>query len=141
MQKLSIVVPCYNEEDVLPIFYKELIKVISSMNFDREILFIDDGSTDKTLDKIMELAARDQDVKFISFSRNFGKEAAMYAGLCNASGDYVVVMDADLQDPPELLPQMMNKIINDNYDCVATRRVTRAGGPIIRSFLPECFIV
>ncbi len=139
MRELSVIVPCYNEEKVVPLFYQELHKVLITIEMEYEILFIDDGSEDKTLDEILKLSSQDSNVKYISFSRNFGKEAAMYAGFCNAAGDYVAVMDADLQDPPALLPQMLDKIINEGYDSVATRRVTRAGEPVIRSFFARMF--
>jgi len=136
---ISIIVPCYNEEEVINAFYDELHKVLVSLEMDYEILFIDDGSGDSTLDKITSLAKKDAGVKYISLSRNFGKEAAMYAGFCNVSGDYVAVMDADLQDPPALLPEMLDKIINEGYDSVATRRKNRSGEPIIRSFFARIF--
>ncbi len=140
MEKLSVIVPCYNEEEVLPLFYKEMNRVAGLMDgYDFEYVFVDDGSRDATLCVVKELAARDQRVKYVSFSRNFGKEAAMYAGFTYASGDYVAVMDADLQDPPALLPEMMDAIKNEGYDSVATRRVTRKGEPVIRSFFARCF--
>lgn len=136
---ISIIIPCYNEQEALPIFYKELAKVLHNMAEEYELLFINDGSTDATLLRLKELATRDKNVKYFSFSRNFGKEAAMYAGFCNAQGDYVAVMDADLQDPPELLPQMMNLLKNNEYDSVATRRVDRNGEPPIRSWFAKKF--
>ena len=108
MEKISVIVPCFNEEEVLPLFYDEMIRVAGVMDaFDFELLFVDDGSKDHTLQVIKDLAAKDDRVKYVSFSRNFGKEAAMYAGFTHAGGDYVVVMDADLQDPPALLPEML----------------------------------
>jgi len=125
---ISIIVPCYNEEEVINAFYDELHKVLVSLEMDYEILFIDDGSGDSTLDKITSLAKKDAGVKYISLSRNFGKEAAMYAGFCNVSGDYVAVMDADLQDPPALLPEMLDKIINEGYD-IATLYITPINAP------------
>lgn len=137
---LSVVVSCYNEEQAIPYFYKEISKVaidMKELNF--EFIFVNDGSKDNTLNVIKELASKDKRVKFVSFSRNFGKEAAMLAGLEYAKGDYVTVMDADLQDPPELLKEMYYYIEEENYDCVATRRVTRKGEPPIRSFFARCF--
>ncbi|MBO5340127.1 MAG: glycosyltransferase family 2 protein [Oscillospiraceae bacterium] len=140
MEKISVIVPCYNEEEVLPLFYEEMNRVAGLMDgYDFEYVFVDDGSRDATLCVVKELAARDQRVKYVSFSRNFGKEAAMFAGFTYASGDYVAVMDADLQDPPALLPEMMDAIKNEGYDSVATRRVTRKGEPVIRSFFARCF--
>ena len=140
MEKISVIVPCYNEQEVLPLFYDEIVKTAAAMSgFDFEFLFIDDGSRDETLAAIERLAEEDGRVKYVSFSRNFGKEAAMYAGFTYASGDYVAVMDADLQDPPSLLPQMMDAIGNEGYDSVATRRVTRKGEPPIRSFFARRF--
>lgn len=139
-EKISVIVSCYNEEASLPYFYKEIIKISEKMkNIDFEYLFIDDGSKDNTLKIMRELSKKDKKVKFISFSRNFGKEAAMYAGLENSTGDYVTLMDADLQDPPELLPKMYNLIKEEGYDSVGTRRVTRKGEPPIRSFFARCF--
>lgn len=140
MEKISIIVPCYNEEDALPIFYKHINNVSKEMKkIDFEILLINDGSRDKTLEVARSLAKEDKRVRYISFSRNFGKEAAMYAGLEHATGDYVAIMDADLQDPPELLPEMYDLIKDEGYDCVGTRRVTRKGEPPIRSFFARCF--
>lgn len=141
MNKLiSIIVPCYNEEQSLPYFYEEILKVMNIMkNYDFEIIGIDDGSKDNTLDELITLSNKDTRIKYISFSRNFGKEAAIYAGLSHAKGDYVVMMDADLQDPPSLLPQMMEEIQKEGIDSVATRRVTRKGEPPIRSFFARMF--
>ena len=140
METISVIVPCYNEEEVLPLFYEEVTRVAAQMrDVSFEFLFVDDGSRDKTLAVIKALAQRDDRVKYVSFSRNFGKEAAMYAGFDRAVGDYVVVMDADLQDPPALLPDMMRAIQNEGYDSVATRRVSRKGEPPIRSFFARCF--
>ncbi len=140
MEKITLIVPCYNEEEVLPLFYQEVTRVAGLMEaYDFEFLFVDDGSRDGTMQVIRSLAQQDERVKYVSFSRNFGKEAAMYAGFTHASGDYVAVMDADLQDPPALLPQMMDAIVNEGYDSVATRRVTRKGEPPIRSFFARCF--
>ena len=140
MEKISVIVPCYNEEEVLPLFYQEVTRVAGLMEeFAFEFLFVDDGSRDGTMNVVKDLAEKDERVKYVSFSRNFGKEAAMYAGFTHASGDYVAVMDADLQDPPALLPEMMAAIKNEGYDSVATRRVTRKGEPPIRSFFARCF--
>ncbi len=137
---ISAIVPCYNEEEAIPFFYKEITRVAEEMkNVDFEFLFVDDGSKDNTLGVLRELAKSDKRVRYISFSRNFGKESAMYAGLENAKGDYVSIMDADLQDPPSLLPEMLNAIENEGYDSVATRRKTRKGEPIIRSFFANMF--
>lgn len=141
MKKLiSLIIPCYNEEEGLDILHSALEDVANKMeNYDFEYLFINDGSKDKTLEKIVELSEKDSRVKYISFSRNFGKEAAMYAGFCNAKGDYVTVMDSDMQDPPSLLPQMAEILEQGEYDSVATRRVTRKGEPPIRSFFARKF--
>lgn len=141
MRKLiSLIIPCYNEEAGLGILYKALTEVSAKMSeYDFEYLFINDGSKDSTLDLITEFADGDPRVKYISFSRNFGKEAAMYAGFCNAKGDYVTVMDSDMQDPPSLLPQMAEILEQGEYDSVATRRVTRAGEPPVRSFFARAF--
>lgn len=137
---LSIIVPCKNEEQAVPIFYSEFLKVaekIGKINF--EIIFVEDGSTDNTLGIIRDMSAKDPRVRYISFSRNFGKEAAMSAGLKYSMGDYVAIMDADLQDPPQLLPQMFKKMEESGCDCVAARRRTRDGEPKIRSFLARSF--
>ena len=140
MKKISIIIPCYNEEKAIPILYKEILKVVNKMKkIDFEFIFIDDGSIDNTLDECIKLADKDKRVKYISFSRNFGKEAAIYAGLEASKGDYVTLMDADLQDPPKLLPKMYKLIVNGGYDSVGTRRVNRKGEPIIRSFFARCF--
>lgn len=141
MEKISVIVSCYNEEEALPLFYEEIVKVAKKMNkkVDFEFLFVNDGSKDKTLEILRSLSKKDKRVRYISFSRNFGKEAAMYAGLENSTGDYVTLMDADLQDPPALLPEMFDLIKNDGYDSVGTRRVTRKGEPPIRSFFARCF--
>ena len=141
MEKISIVVPCYNEELALPLFYEELIKILNDFSKDVsfEILFVNDGSKDHTLNVIKDLAKKDTQVKYISFSRNFGKESAIYAGLENATGDYVTIMDADLQDPPSLLNDMYKAVTEENYDAVGTRRVNRKGEPIIRSFFAKLF--
>lgn len=140
MDKISIAVPCYNEEPALDPFFAAVSAVAEQMpGVEFEFLFIDDGSRDRTLEKILELSRRDSRVKYISFSRNFGKEAGIYAGLENATGDYVVIMDADLQDPPALLPEMYRAVTEEGYDCVGSRRVTRKGEPPIRSFFARLF--
>ena len=141
MEKISIIVPCYNEEKALLLFYEELEKNLKKFpnNVDFEVLFINDGSRDNTLDIIKNLETNHKYVKYISFSRNFGKEAAIFAGLENATGDYVTLMDADLQDPPSLLLEMYNSVKDDNYDAVGTRRVNRKGEPVIRSFFARLF--
>ena len=140
MDKISVAVPCYNEEPALEPFFAAVSAVAEQMpEVAFEFLFIDDGSRDRTLEKMQELAQRDSRVKYISFSRNFGKEAGIYAGLENATGDYVVVMDADLQDPPAMLPEMYRSIRQEGYDCVGSRRVTRKGEPPIRSLFARLF--
>ena len=137
--KITAIVPCYNEQEAIPYFYDEATKVLSGMDVDYELLFINDGSKDGTLSVLKDYAQKDEHVKYISFSRNFGKEAAMYAGFCNAKGDYVAVLDADLQDPPSLLPEMVKILESGEYDSVATRRETRKGEPKIRSFFARKF--
>ena len=137
--KLSVIVPCFNEQDSVDIFYKEIINYLHDLHSLYEIIFIDDGSRYNTLEKIKNLSELDNNVKYISFSRNFGKEAALYAGLKKSEGDYVVVMDVDLQDPPKLLPKMLEIIQNCEYDIVGTRRVSRKGEPVIRSFFARLF--
>ena len=140
MNKITVIVPCYNEEQSLHFFYEEMECVAAEMKeVAFEYLFIDDGSKDKTLECIHELKAKDEKVHYVSFSRNFGKEAAIYAGLSHASGDYVAIMDADLQDPPSLLPEMYHAVTEEGYDSAATRRVTRKGEPPIRSFFARRF--
>ncbi len=140
MDKISIVVPCYNEEPALPFFYQAIKKLSEEMEeVVFEFVFVDDGSSDGTLGALRKLAKEDRRVRYVAFSRNFGKESAMYAGFQNASGDYIAVMDADLQDPPGLLPQMYRDLKEEGYDCVATRRVTRKGEPAIRSFFARTF--
>lgn len=138
-KKISIIVPSYNEEEAIPLFYKEIDKVSKDMPVDFEFIFVNDGSKDKTIEVVKELSKKDKRVKYIHFSRNFGKEAAMMAGLEYSSGDYVAIMDADLQDPPALLPEMLRLINEEGYDCVGTRRVTRKGEPPIRSFFARMF--
>ncbi len=136
---LSIIVPCFNEQEALPIFYDELNKVLKNMDIDHEIILVDDGSRDETLKVMRELAKKDKKIRYLSFSRNFGKEAAMYAGFINARGDYALTMDADMQDPPSLLPKMYEIIKTGEYDSVATRRVDRKGESKIRSFFARLF--
>ena len=137
---LSVIVSCYNEEETVPIFYKEICKVSKEMKYiDFEFIFINDGSRDDTLNVIKDLNKKDKRVKYLSFSRNFGKEAAMYAGLVSSKGDYITLMDADLQDPPSLLEKMYKLITEEGFDCVGTRRVTRRGEPRIRSFFARVF--
>lgn len=141
MKLLSVIVPCYNEEENVPFFYEEFLKNDGSLTEKEitwEILYVDDGSKDGTVAEVKKLHAKDERVHLLSFSRNFGKEAAMYAGLQKAKGDYVVIMDADLQDPPSLLPQML-AYLEEGYDSVATRRVSRKGEPPIRSFFARRF--
>ncbi len=138
MKKLSIIVPCYNEEESIPLFYEEIKKDTKNMKVTLELIFIDDGSTDKTLEIIKE-KAQDKCVKYISFSRNFGKEAAMYAGLETSTGDYVTIMDVDLQDPPGLLPAMLEAIEKEGYDCVATKSTSRNGYSFLRKKLTAMF--
>lgn len=137
---ISVVVPCYNEQGALPFYYdkmKEVMALLLELSF--EIIIVDDGSTDGTLETVKQLAKSDDRIRYISFSRNFGKEAAMYAGLKNASGKYTAIMDADLQDPPEMLPKMYRVITEEGYDAVGTRRVTRKGEPPVRSFFARKF--
>lgn len=140
MNKISIIVPCFNEEEVLPDFYQETRKVVSTISdASYEFVFIDDGSRDHTLDILRLLSYQDAHCKYISFSRNFGKEAAMYAGLTEATGDYCVLMDADLQHPPKLLPDMYHAVSQEGYDCCAGKRVGREGDGVLRSFLSKSF--
>ncbi len=144
MKLISIVVPCYNEEEVLPLFYTEICKVMEQMRSEHadlafELLFIDDGSRDRTLELLRDMSLKDARVRYVSFSRNFGKEAGMYAGLERSRGDYVVVMDADLQHPPAFLPQMYNYVKDGEYDCATTRRVSRQGESKLRSFFARAF--
>ncbi len=138
--KISVIVSCYNEEQSIPLFYEEMSRVATEMNkVDFEFMFVDDGSKDKTLEIVKDLSMKDKRVKYLSFSRNFGKEAAMMAGLENVTGDYITLMDADLQDPPAMLPEMYRIIKEEDYDQVGTRRVTRKGEPPIRSFFARQF--
>ncbi len=140
MPLLSLVVPCYNEQEALYPFMAELARVISTLgDVQAEVIFVNDGSSDDTLAAIRELAGKYDCVRYISFSRNFGKESAMLAGYAAARGDYVAVMDADLQDPPALLPEMLHAVREEGYDCAGTRRTTRKGEPPIRSFFARMF--
>lgn len=141
---LSVIVPCFNEEQVLEIFYNKINEIFCQMKdvyneLEFEIMFVNDGSKDNTLSIVKKLSALDEQISYISLSRNFGKEAAMYAGLQNAAGDYIAVMDADLQDPPELLIEMYKDIVCGDFDCVAAKRETRQGEPVIRSFFARMF--
>ena len=141
MSLLSVIVPCYNEEESVELFYTELTKndaFFRGKNIDMELIYVDDGSKDKTVSEVKKLREKDERVHLVSFSRNFGKEAAMFAGLERSKGDYVVLMDVDLQDPPSLLPEMFS-YIEQGYDSVATRRVSRKGEPPIRSFFARMF--
>ena len=139
MKKISIIVPCYNEEATIPFFYEEIDKISKTIKKNFEFIFVNDGSKDNTIKIIKEYTKKDKRVKYIDFSRNFGKEAAMYAGLELSTGDYIAIMDADLQDPPHLLNKMLEVLENEDYDCVGTRRVTRKGEPPIRSFFARIF--
>lgn len=142
MKLLSVVVPCYNEEENVSYFYEELMKqeaALKERDIRLELIYVDDGSGDRTAEEVKKLHNVDKRVHLVSFSRNFGKEAGIYAGLKKAAGDYVVLMDADLQDPPSLLPEMLHYLEEEGYDSVATRRVTRKGEPVIRSFFARRF--
>ena len=143
MELISVVVPCYNEEESLPLFYDEIIRVSDSMKAENDVefefVFVNDGSRDKTLILLRELAEKDSRVRYVSFSRNFGKEAAMIAGLEHTKGDYVVLLDADLQHPPKLIPQMYEYVSSGEYDCAATRRISRKGEPKLLSFFAGQF--
>jgi len=136
---LSLVVPCFNEEAAIPLFYNKAVKITASINKKFELIFVDDGSRDNTLNVLRQLANQDRRIHYISFSRNFGKEAAMLAGLQAAHGEYIVTLDADGQDPPSLIPQMLEAVVSGEYDCAATRRVNRTGEPPVRSFFARCF--
>ncbi len=141
MSLLSVIVPCYNEEENIALFYEELIRntgFLAEHHMELEVVYVDDGSRDGTVSEVKKLREKDERVHLVSFSRNFGKEAAMFAGLENCDGEYVVIMDADLQDPPSLLPEMFS-YMREGYDSVATRRVTRKGEPPIRSFFARMF--
>lgn len=144
MALISVIVPCYNEQESIPLFYNEITRVSEEMenkyeDLTFEYIFINDGSADNTLNILRGMNALDKRVRYISFSRNFGKEAAMYAGLQNARGDYVVILDADLQHPPKLIPQMYEYVKSGEYDCAATRRISRKGEPKVISFFSGCF--
>ncbi len=143
MELISVVVPCYNEQESLPLFYEEINRIAGEMtqknDLDFEFLFINDGSKDDTLKLLRELSENDKRVRYISFSRNFGKEAGMYAGLENAKGDYIVILDADLQHPPKFIPQMYEYVSSGEYDCASTRRVSRKGEPKLLSFFARSF--
>ncbi len=140
---LSVIVPCFNEEEALPLFEKEINKIEDTIrkdfDFDMECIYVDDGSSDQTLRILKEYNAKDPANRYVSFSRNFGKEAAMYAGLKASKGDYIVLMDVDLQDPPSLLPEMLRYVVSGEYDSVATRRSTRKGEPPLRSWFARKF--
>jgi len=141
MTKICFVVPCYNEEQTINILYDNLVEVMKKNlpQVEYNILLVDDGSGDKTLEKMKALAEKDKNVQYLSFSRNFGKEAAMLAGLEYSGGDYVAILDADMQDPPALIPQMYEILESGEYDCVCSRRVTRQGEPVIRSLFAKLF--
>lgn len=136
---ISLIIPCFNEQDALPYFYSEICKILDQMREEYELIFVDDGSTDKTLITIKLFAENNENVVYFSLSRNFGKEAAMYAGFCNARGEYVAVMDADMQDPPCLLPEMLHILKEKEVDGVATRRISRDGEPLLRSWFAKQF--
>ena len=139
MKKISIIIPCYNEQEAVPLFYTESMRVLKELNYEYELIFVNDGSKDQTLAAIKDLCAADPHVVYLSFSRNFGKESAMLAGFHAATGDFVTIMDADLQDPPSLLPQMLKILEEGEYDSVATRRFSRDGEPMIRSWFARKF--
>ena len=140
MKKISIVVPCYNEEEAIPLFYEEINKTSKEIkDYEFEFIFVNDGSKDKSVSIMKELAKKDKRVKFINFSRNFGKEAAMYAGLELSSGDFITTMDVDLQDPPSLLPEMIKGITEEGYDCVATKSTSRNGYSFLRKTFTKWF--
>lgn len=140
MKLISIIVPCFNEEEVLPLYYQEMCRIMDEMDeAGFELIFVDDGSRDGTLSILKGFHEVDERCRYLSFSRNFGKEAAIYAGMQHAKGDYVGLMDADLQDPPCMLKQMFEILEHEPYDCVGTRRMDRKGEPVIRSFFSDCF--
>lgn len=143
MKEISIIIPCYNEQESLPIFYKECTQVLNSLNYNYELIFVNDGSADGTLDILRQLSSADPHVTYLSFSRNFGKESAMLAGFhasqVGSGADFVTIMDADMQDPPSLLPEMLEILETENYDSVATRRFSREGEPVIRSWFARKF--
>ena len=136
---LSLVVPCYNEETAIPLFYDEAVKTCALFNGQFEIIFVDDGSKDNTLNVMRQIAGKDSRIHYISFSRNFGKEAALLAGLQAARGEYIATMDVDGQDPLSLVPQMLNAVVSGECDCAGSRRLDRKGEPAIRSFFARCF--
>ena len=136
---VTLVVPCYNEEAAVPSFYDEAAKVLTTVNAQTEFIFVDDGSKDNTLKILRQLANQDSHIHYISFSRNFGKEAAILAGLQSAQGEYIVILDADGQDPPSLIPKMLEFVVSGEYDCAGTRRVNRTGEPPVRSFFARRF--
>lgn len=138
-KSISLIVPCFNEQEALPFFYSETFKVLEKNKINYELIMVDDGSKDDTMAIIKKIAFENERVKYISFSRNFGKEAAMYAGLKNSTGDYVAIMDADMQDPPSLVPQMIRILDKEDYDSIATRRVDRKGESPIRSWFAKQF--
>ncbi|MDY2627290.1 MAG: glycosyltransferase family 2 protein [Lachnospiraceae bacterium] len=140
MKLISIIIPCFNEEEVLPLYYEEMCRTMDEMkDAVFELIFVDDGSKDGTLNLLKSFHVKDRRCRYLSFSRNFGKEAAIYAGLQHAKGDYVGLMDADLQDPPFMLKEMYDILEHEPYDCVGTRRMDRKGEPVIRSFFSDCF--
>ena len=139
MKKIGVIVPCYNEEESLPYFYKEMQKVMEQMDVEFELLFVNDGSKDKTLDILKDFAKKDERVRFLSFSRNFGKEAAIYAGLQHVNGDYVTLMDADLQDPPEKLILMYQVLIKENLDIVGLKTNNHKNYGFVRKFFTACY--
>ena len=136
---LSLIIPCLNEEASIPLFYKNVLLVFENFDFKYEFIFVDDGSQDNTLHILKELSEKDSCVHYVSFSRNFGKEAALLAGMQVAKGDYIVTLDVDGQDPPSLIPQMLEAVSSNEFDCAGTRRVTRKGEPPVRSFFARCF--
>ena len=141
MDKISIVIPCFNEEEAIPVYYMEMKKIMKEMSYvGFELFFVDDGSSDRTLQELRALSDKDERCNYLSFSRNFGKEAAIYAGLSHITGNYGVVMDVDLQDPPALLAKMYELLQSEDWDCVATKRGDRKGEPKIRSFYQTVFI-
>ena len=136
---LSIIVPCHNEEESVPLFYEKTVGVLKTMDIDYQLLFVDDGSKDSTLSVLKKLNKEDKKAEYYSLSRNFGKEAAMYCGLCNAKGDYVVIMDADLQHPPQMFPEMIKEVTENGYDCCALRRTAREGESKFRETFSKLF--
>ncbi len=136
---ISVIVPCYNEEAVLTAFHTLVSEQLKGIGDDYELIYVNDGSSDQTPAILKQMASAEANVHYLSFSRNFGKEAAVYAGLCNAKGDYIALMDADLQDPPELLKEMRKALDSGEYDCAAARRTDRTGEPVIRSFFSRSF--